>query len=124
MNGATFFFLAIGVVILIVLVKAANEPPPPTRAERIIRGIAGALEVILTVAEIVLSQIEAWFEQNRRQDTIGRLVRENLASGDVKVVANILDRGGVTLQQQAWQSRSLSQDLRNKFGNSNSITVY
>lgn len=78
------------------------------------------------VAAIVISweSITAWFNENKTTDTsYGELLKQSLASGKYKVIANVFNKTGNQTATKTWEDVEISDDLQKKFGNLSQLVI-
>jgi hypothetical protein len=75
------------------------------------------------VAAISWQTIRSWITTPRANASYGTLIKKCLESGDYVVIGGIFDGNGAEIAKESWQSKTLDDELKQKFGRRNKITV-
>lgn len=119
------------VIIAVVVAVLAGGTSAQRRRRRPSTGqiVAGALLLGAVLAVIAWNEIQRWFrtQQLANPATTGKLIREYLDRGDysrVSLHGRIVNRDGLVVRRKTWSDVKLDDDLKQRFGDSDEITIY
>lgn len=82
--------------------------------------IGAALAV--TVVTLGMPEIRDWFRSAKTdKHTMAALIKERMASGNVKVIGGVFDNNQECLVTKSWEASDLDEGLRDTFGDKDEI---
>jgi hypothetical protein len=70
------------------------------------------------------NEIETWLNKAKQPDSLfGEIIRERLASGEFRVVANVFSKAQNKTASEEWRAQSLDETLEKKFAHRDKLRV-